>query len=248
MSSVPVADRKTWFQIAPCAAAVAGAGAVAWAGTVWIVRGMGSMPGTMGVDLPTFAGIWTLMMAAMMLPSIALVAALYARSIASHRIVRLASLSIGYLLAWSIPAPFIYALAALHSAAAQGHETITHVAEAAALIGVTAYQFSPLKDACLRQCRSPIGQVVYLTGLRGRLRDLQTGLRHAAYCIGCCWGLMLVLVMIGTMNIVIMAVVAGAILLEKYLPWPIWPSRAVGLAISAVGFASLWIPQVTTGM
>ena len=59
---------------------------------------------------------------------------------------------------------------------------------------------------------------------------------------------MLVLVMIGIMNIVIMALVAGAILLEKYLPWPIWPSRAVGLAISAVGFASLWIPQVTTGM
>jgi len=209
---------------------------------------MGSMPGTMGVDLPTFAGIWTLMMAAMMLPSIALVAALYACSIASHRVVRLASLSIGYLVAWSIPAPFVYALAALHSAAAQGHETITHVAEAAVLIAVAAYQFSPLKDACLRRCRSPIGQVVYLTGFRGRLRDLQAGLRHASYCIGCCWGLMLVLVMIGTMNIVVMTLIAGAILLEKYLPWPIWPSRAVGLAISAVGFASLWIPQMTTGM
>ena len=56
------------------------------------------------------------------------------------------------------------------------------------------------------------------------------------------------LVMIGTMNIVVMTLIAGAILLEKYLPWPIWLSRAVGLAISAVGFASLWIPQMTTGM
>ena len=247
MSSAFVADRKLWLQIAPYAAAVAGAGALAWAGTIWIARGRG-MPGTMGVDLPTFAGIWTLMMAAMMLPSVALVAGLYARSIVSSRIVRLASLSIGYLVTWSILAPLVYAFAALIAAVAQSHETITRVAEAAALLVVGAYQFSPLKDACLRQCRSPIGQIVYLIGLRGRLRDLRAGLRHGAYCIGCCWGLMLVLVVTGIMNIVIMALVAGAILLEKYMPWPLWTSRLVGLAVAAVGFASLWIPLITTGM
>lgn len=65
--------------------------------------------------------------------------------------------------------------------------------------------------------------------------------------VGMPHGLNLVLVMTGIMNIVIMALVAGAILLEKYLPWPLWTSRVVGLAIAAVGFASLWIPQMTAG-
>jgi len=145
MSSSLVADRKTWFETVPYAAAVAGAGAVAWAGTIWIARGMVSMLGTMGFDLPTFAGIWTHMMAAMMLPSIALVAGLYARSIASNRVVRLASLCIGYLVAWSILAPFVYALAEVVSAVAQRQETIAHINEAAALIAVSAYQLSPLR-------------------------------------------------------------------------------------------------------
>jgi len=58
---------------------------------------------------------------------------------------------------------------------------------------------------------------------------------------------MLVLVVTGVMNIVIMALVARAILWEKYLPRPLWTARVVGLTIAAVGFASLWIPQMTTG-
>lgn len=210
--------------MAPYAAAVAGAGAVAWAGTIWFARGMGNMPRTMPVDLPTFAGTWTLMMSAMMLPSVALVAGLFARSIAGNRIMRgqsdhAAGVSVHRISRDVVGSgAFRVRLSALIAALAQRQETITQVAVAAALIAAGAYQFSQLKDACLTQCRSPIGQMVYLTGFRGRLRDLHAGLHHGAYCIGCCWGLMLVLVVTGVMNTVIMALVAGAVMLESTCP------------------------------
>jgi predicted metal-binding membrane protein len=77
------------------------------------------------------------------------------------------------------------------------------------------YQLTPLKNACLRHCRSPLMQLLQYSGWKGRARDLKVGLHHGAYCVGCCWGLMVVLLAVGVMNVAAMAGLAAVIFLEK---------------------------------
>jgi len=106
-----------------------------------------------------------------------------------------------------------------------------------ALIFVLAglYQWTPLKYACLRQCRSPFGFLLsqWRDGWRGALR---MGVRHGLYCLGCCWVLMLLLFTFGVMNLVWVAAVAAFVCAEKLLPGGLWIGRASGLA--AMGFGA----------
>ena len=85
------------------------------------------------------------------------------------------------------------------------------------LIVAAVYELTPLKDACLGKCRSPLG---FLLGSwrTGRLGALEMGARHGAWCIGCCWALMASLFALGVMSVVWMAVVAGLIAFEKLIP------------------------------
>jgi predicted metal-binding membrane protein len=85
-----------------------------------------------------------------------------------------------------------------------------------ALLGIAGlYQFTPLKDVCLRHCRSPLGQLIEYGGYKGVARDLRVRLHHGGYCVGCCWGLMVVLIAVGVTNLPAMAALAAAIFLEK---------------------------------
>ena len=105
------------------------------------------------------------------------------------------------------------------------------------LIGAGLFQFSPLKHACLARCRSPMGFL--LTEWRpGRLGVFFTGLRHGMYCLGCCWALMALLFVFGTMNLVAAAGLAGLVLAEKALPAGPLIARSAGVAFAAWG---LWI-------
>jgi predicted metal-binding membrane protein len=81
-----------------------------------------------------------------------------------------------------------------------------------------AYEVTPLKDACLGRCRSPLGFLLgnWRNGVGGAL---EMGIKHGAWCIGCCWALMAALFALGVMSIAWMAFVAGLIALEKLLPW-----------------------------
>jgi predicted metal-binding membrane protein len=82
---------------------------------------------------------------------------------------------------------------------------------------VGVYQLTPLKRVCLCHCRSPLHY--FLGGWRdGRFGALAMGLEHGAYCVGCCWGLMVILFALGVMSVVWMAAVAGIIFAEKVLP------------------------------
>src|SRR6202035_5311743 len=87
-----------------------------------------------------------------------------------------------------------------------------------AIVAAGLYQLTPIKRVCLRHCRSPMHYVLggWRDGTGGALR---MGLEHGAYCVGCCWGLMLILFAIGVMSIVWMLVVAGLIFAEKVLPF-----------------------------
>ncbi|MFE1826662.1 DUF2182 domain-containing protein [Streptomyces yangpuensis] len=194
--------------------------AVAWLLTVDQARGMGVGPGTMGMALPLFLVLWAAMMAAMMLPSVAPVAVTWARGIARQsggavRALRTTAFLSGYLVAWTA-----FGLVAYGGLALTGG-LVDRDPDAGRWIGVAAfalaglYQLGPLKDICLRHCRSPMAQLMRYASYRPWMRDLRVGLHHGAYCVGCCWALMVLLIPLGVMNVAAMAGVAALIFLEK---------------------------------
>jgi predicted metal-binding membrane protein len=233
--------------------AVAALAAVAWAVTIILARRMGNGPGTMGLTLLPFLALWVVMMAAMMLPSVAPVAVLWTRLIGGGpagpaRAARMGMFLSGYLLAWA--ACGVAAFAAL---AAAGRLLAASPAAAkwlgvAIFIAAGVYQLTPWKDWCLRRCRSPVGALMYYLGFQGRSRDVRVGLHHGATCAGCCWGLMIVLIAVGVMNVTVMAAVAAVILVEKLWRHGKPFGQAVGVVLVAVGVLAIWFPWLLPGL
>ena len=110
------------------------------------------------------------------------------------------------------------------------------------------YQLTPWKDWCLRRCRSPIGALMYYLGFKGRSRDLRVGLHHGATCAGCCWGLMIVLVAVGVMNVAVMAALAVVIFTEKLWRHGKPFGQAVGVLLVATGVLAIWFPWLLPGL
>jgi predicted metal-binding membrane protein len=102
------------------------------------------------------------------------------------------------------------------------------------LIGAGLYQFTPLKHACLRHCRSPFDFVLnrWRDGRRGALA---MGVEHGLYCLGCCWLAMALLFVFGVMNLLWIATLAVLVLAEKVVPGGPWIARASGVAMIAAG-------------
>ncbi|MEU0598100.1 DUF2182 domain-containing protein [Streptomyces sp. NPDC006393] len=227
---------------------IAAAVAWVWVVTLWGGAGMRAMPGTMGLGLPAFLAVWTLMMAAMMLPATASVAALYARTIVARRTPRMALFTVAYLLVWAAAGLPAYALAAgLGRVASLPAAAGTAVAAAVfAVSGV--YQLTPLKDRCLAKCRSPVGLVLRCASYPPRSRDLRAGARHGAFCLGCCWSLMMLLAAFGVMNLWAMVVLAAVITAEKLAPAGHLVARVVGIASIALAVAVFWVPALAPGL
>lgn len=213
--------------------------ALAWWMTAVRMAGMDGGPGTDLGALGWFVGVWVVMMAAMMLPSLAPTVALYARMTRRRGIDRALSFTSGYLLVWGAAGVLAYGVFEL-AKRAFGSQLAWHAAGrpvAAAVLAVAAlYELTPLKDACLGKCRSPLG---HLLGRwrDGRLGALAMGSGHAGWCLGCCWMLMAALFALGIMSLAWMALVAALIALEKALPWrrvATWGTAAI-LALLAVG-------------
>lgn len=222
--------------------------AAAWLVTIAEARAMGVMAGGMNLGLPAFIVMWTFMMAAMMLPSVAPVASMYSRSALSHSPLRLFSFGIGYLVVWTATGIPAFVLVMLAGQLASGHPfgaTVTAVV-VFALCGV--YQLTPLKSRCLQHCRSPISLLLHYSSYRGMLRDLHAGIHHGAYCLGCCWALMVLFVALGIMNMAGMLVLALVVLLEKLSPRGERLARLVGVAAIGLAFAVIWIPQLAPGL
>ena len=209
---------------------------------------MGNGPGTMGLGLAGFAGMWTLMMAAMMLPSVAPVASLYARTVRTTRLRRLALFTGGYLAVWAAAGLPAYALLRAAGSLAAHHDTAARVAAVGLLAAAGAWQFSGAKDRCLSHCRSPFSLLVGYGSYRGRLRDLRASVHHAGFCLGCCWALMVLLAVFGVMNILAMGVLAVVVLLEKL--WGRGPgfSRVVGIACLGLALTAAITPTLTPGL
>ena len=185
--------------------------------------------------------MWTVMMVAMMTPSVAPVVLLTAtveRRRGENAPVVMAWLALaGYFTVWtgaSAAANFLqWALheAGLSASAMGGLEPRL---AGAVLIGVGLYQFAPVKAACLRLCRSPVETLAqyWKPGPGGAFR---LGLRHGFYCLGCCWALMLVLFVSGIMNLIWIAILSALVLAEKLLPRGHLLGRMAGAGLVAWG-------------
>ncbi|MEZ5102389.1 MAG: DUF2182 domain-containing protein [Thermoleophilia bacterium] len=234
-------------------AALCAVAAIAWALTIDSAAEMGNGPGTMGQRLGAFLVFWVVMMAGMMLPTVAPVAVLYlratrARATGVRRVGRVAVLLLGYLGAWAVIGLPVYA------AALGADALVDHAPGAAPWVGAGIllvagyYQLTPMKDACLTRCRSPLGFLMRFGSFAGRLQDLRVGVYHGAFCIGCCWALMGVLVAVGLMNVAWMAGLAALMLLEKTWRYGRELGRVCGVVLIAIAFFVPWNPQLVPGL
>ncbi|MEP7057534.1 MAG: DUF2182 domain-containing protein [Caldimonas sp.] len=217
-----------------------------------MMQAMGDMlmPMSTGPLTPGHAGLllamWAAMMAAMMLPSAAPMILFYTmlarRRSASGGAPHAAGLfAFGYLAVWagfSIGATALQFALERITLLSPMMQTTSRVLAGALLIAAGIYQWLPLKQACLRHCRSPLDFVVshWRPGAGGALR---MGLRHGAVCVGCCWLLMGLLFVGGVMNLAWIAGIALFVLVEKLGPAGHWFGRGAGVLLVVWGGATL---------
>ena len=189
--------------------------------------------------------MWAVMMVGMMLPSavpvILLVLLAYRRRGDRRARVSAGAFVTGYVLAWTMfSALAAGAQVALHRAAllSAGMTSRSTLLAGAILLVAGVYQWLPLKNACLTHCQSPIGFLAthWREGASGALT---MGLRHGAFCVGCCWALMALLFVVGVMNLLWVAAIATFVLLEKLAPQGPPIGRAAGVLLILWGLFEL---------
>jgi predicted metal-binding membrane protein len=194
---------------------------IGWWWTVHQMWGMDDGPWTGLGTLGWFLGVWVVMMAAMMFPSVAPTIALYSRMTRQRSPLSPLLFAAGYLVTWTGAGLLAFALAAILG------RTLGHVlawdragrwVAGITLLVAAGYELTPLKNVCLGKCRSPLGFLLgsWRDGWRGALR---MGAQNGAWCVGCCWALMASLFALGVMSIAWMAFVAGLIAIEKTVSW-----------------------------
>ena len=223
--------------------------ALAALGWWWTARQMQDMDGGPWTELGTlawFLGVWLVMMAAMMFPSVAPTVALYSKLKNSRRLGAPLVFTAGYLLVWSAVGLAAFALALvggeLFGDVLAWDRTGRWIAGVTLLVAAT-YELTPLKDVCLGKCRSPLGFLLgsWRDGLSGALK---MGSRHGAWCVGCCWALMASLFALGVMSLVWMALVAGLIAFEKLIPSRRLATYGTAGVLVALGVLMLVAPDV----
>lgn len=224
--------------------------AVGWWWTARQMRGMDQGPWTSLGMLGWFLGVWVVMMAAMMFPSVAPTVALYSRMTRQRSPLFPLLFAAGYLVTWAAAGLLAFTLAAIVSRTVGdvlAWDRAGRWAAGATLLVAAGYELSPLKNVCLGKCRSPLG---FLLGnwRDGRWGALRMGARHGAWCVGCCWALMASLFALGLMSVAWMAFVAGLIALEKTLPWRRVATYGTAAALLALGVLLFVAPHAIPGL
>ncbi|HLF99686.1 MAG TPA: DUF2182 domain-containing protein [Acidimicrobiia bacterium] len=200
--------------------------------------GMGDSMGpalTMGGSWPLFLAMWVAMMVAMMFPAAAPMVVMYGRMRQSDPL-SVALFTGSYIVLWFVFGLVAYVVSAGVETAASRSEWVAMNwgrAGGGLLVMAGVYQLTPLKDICLRHCRTPLSFVMTRWS-DGRVGALRMGLSHGVYCVGCCWLLFLILIPLGVMNVAAMVAVAALVFAEKVVP----AGRVVGIVAAAamVGF------------
>ena len=242
-------------------AALVGASLLAWG---YILAGAGmempvmrmntaSMPGmAMPIEwTPSYFALmlamWATMMVAMMLPSAAPMVLLYTTIERRRRQVSpfaaTATFVAAYLVVWgafSIVATCLQWMLDHWALLSPMMATTNGLVAGAVLIAAGVYQVTPLKQACLRSCQSPL-EFISDNWSGGPFR---MGLRHGTYCVGCCWMIMLLLFVVGIMNLFWVAIISAFVLAEKAMPRGQWLRYGVGAALVIWGVWILCIQAV----
>jgi predicted metal-binding membrane protein len=196
--------------------------------------------------------MWWVMMIAMMTPSAAPAILLYARvnqnalteGRSSGALAPTGAFAAGYLLVWfgfsAVTASLHWALERSGLVSTMMMGSRSRVLSGSVLIAVGLYQLSPLKSGCLAHCRAPASFLSrhWRPHARGAL---QLGIRHGAYCVGCCWLLMALLFVGGVMNLIWIAALTIIVLVEKVLRGGQWVGRGVGIVLAGWGAITLMI-------
>ena len=195
-----------------------------------------------------FIGAWVVMMAAMMLPSAAPLVLLYRAAGAGGRAANTVPLVAGYLLAWAGFGALVYAAQQALGAVVLASPTLGD-ARPYAVAGILAiagiYQFTPLKQACLRQCRSPLDFLMHRWRGAGAFDAFRLGVEHGAYCVGCCWGLMAVLVIAGAMSLLWVVLIALIVFMEKLMPFGERGAQLTGAGLGVVAVLVAAHPELS---
>jgi predicted metal-binding membrane protein len=207
------------------------------------MRGMDNGPWTGLGTLSWFLGVWVVMMAAMMFPSVAPTVALYSRMGGERTPFSALVFALGYLVTWTGAGVLAFSIAfggyRLAGDVLAWDRAGRWVA-GGTLVVAAVYELTPLKDVCLGKCRSPLGLLLrHWSG--GRSGAVRMGMRNGAWCVGCCWALMASLFALGVMSITWMAVVAGLIAAEKTVPLrrvAIYGTAAILLALGVLLFTA----------
>src|SRR5437016_900406 len=208
------------------------------------------MEGWAGVtSFAVFTAMWLVMMVAMMLPS-------SYPTLLLHRMVYLKRnpkapggtflFALSYFLVWTASGAFFYAAYVLIGAlrgGTPGSQSIVLRAAGFALIVSGLYQWSRLKGACLKHCQNPL-HFISEHWHDGQMGAVRMGVAHGVYCFGCCWGLMVILFVMGIMHLGWMAAIGALILLEKVVPRGKWITNAIGAVFMAVGTLVMLFPGV----
>jgi predicted metal-binding membrane protein len=223
---------------------------LAWWFTVDQMRGMDAGPGTGLGTLAWFLGIWLVMMAAMMFPSIAPTVALYSTMTKKRNPAAPLVFVAGYLLMWTAAGLLAFAVSELglrHFGDVLSWDRAGRWVAGGILAIAAVYELTPLKTVCLRHCRSPLGFLLgsWRDGLPGALR---MGAKHGAWCVGCCWALMASLFALGVMSIAWMAFVAALIAVEKTLPWGRLVTYGTAAALLTLGILIVVVPDAIPGL
>ena len=231
--------------------------AVAWVITGEQMDGMDAGPGTDPGTLGFFVGVWVVMMAAMMFPSIAPMVLMHVRIQEGRRergeagVAGATALFVGgYLLAWAAAGLIGYGIFQLGKAATGDLFSWDNAGPYLAggiVCGAAIYQLTPLKDVCLRHCRSPFAFLMQHWHA-GRLGSLRMGVVHGGWCVGCCWALMAALFALGVMSLGWMAFIAALIAVEKLLPWKALANRGVAVLLLVLGLTLAFTPASVPGL
>jgi predicted metal-binding membrane protein len=227
-----------------------GIAAACWWWTAGQMRGMDGGPWTGLGALSWFLAVWVVMMAAMMLPSVAPTIALYSAMTRERSRLSPLVFAAGYLITWGGAGVLAFVLAGVGGRLAGNVLSWDRAGQWVAgvtLLVAAVYELTPFKDACLGRCRSPLGFLLgsWRDGLSGAL---QMGAKNGAWCVGCCWALMASLFALGVMSIVWMAFVAGLIAVEKTLPWRRAATYGTAAVLLALGILLLVAPDAIPGL
>jgi predicted metal-binding membrane protein len=224
--------------------------AIGWWWTLGEMRNMDNGPWTGLGAFGWFLGVWIVMMAAMMFPSVSPTVALYSRMTRARSPLSPLLFAAGYLVTWTAAGVAAFALAWAGGRAAGdvlAWDRAGRWAAGVTLVVAAVYELTPLKDVCLGKCRSPLGFLL------GSWRDgpsggLQMGARHGAWCVGCCWALMASLFALGIMSVTWMAFVAALIAFEKSIPWRRAATYGTAGILLLLGVLLLAAPEAIPGL